>query len=634
MPSPSKDRDCRTHVLCGGAEMGANLSAVELVDADHCGSRCVDGSFKRDSECVPCNPSPCDTGQYRGACGAASDAECGPCTSAPEHSVHSGPGVPFDSDSCAWECSSGFFRGSGADCLPCNTGVCSIGEYRGACGMDADGACVDCTNSKPAYSVYVTGGVPSDADNCGWGCDVGFFQNADFSCTLCSALPGDASYTRAEAPGVDQCSWSCNAGHFLLDQGCAPCPLNSFKTSSGNESCAPCSFGSGATSSGSTACVCLAGFAPASAGGCEGCGTAACAAGQYRGPCTTSAQSVCLACTNAIPSGAVFAPLDAAACAWACEEGRELSGEACLLLASTAPAVAFTTPRPTAIAPSHVTVTFTAALQMSAAEFGGKRGGYVEGVAAALRRAASDVRIASVVQLGSRRRALSVLVETEVRVPAAEAAAVSSSVTVETLNSALASRGLTVSGVSDVKVLKTNGGEEETAGAASSDLAVIIGVAVAGAVVLIGTGVCIRVLRRNKTVVSEGRREPTVLEQIKLGALLAALDEVHVTAETNVARELGPVEVSDTLQVRGDHSTADEDSEDEVPAPSFDMGVALSIPEQGAGAFESLWAYGLEQRNGSLLGGGDCEGGGAAAGTAGAELRSVCGAAQPSTLMP
>ena len=207
-----------------------------------------------------------------------------------------------------------------------------------------------------------SGQIWSAAQSSCWMCPAGSFADAMICggaqrCTACTNKPGDASYTSAGAPGVDHCSWGCNAGHFYFNQACAPCPQQSFRASIGNESCFPCAPGSGTTGTGSGSCeICLSGFAPAKpAGGCEACHTAACATGQYRVPCTTSAQSVCVACTGAVPAGAVYSgpgePYDTDACPWACDEGRERSGESCLLPATTAPDVASTTPTPTATAP-------------------------------------------------------------------------------------------------------------------------------------------------------------------------------------------------------------------------------------------------------------------------------------------
>jgi hypothetical protein len=101
-----------------------------------------------------------------------------------------------------------------------------------------------------------------------------------------------------------------------------------------------------------------------------------------------------------------------------------------------------------------VVVTFTASIQMSAAQFDDVSDVYIAGVADALNVTESDVNITRVEEVVTRRRLLgvSVLVETAVTVPAEEAESVASSVTPENLNSALGSRNMTVVEVTDVAV--------------------------------------------------------------------------------------------------------------------------------------------------------------------------------------
>jgi hypothetical protein len=102
-------------------------------------------------------------------------------------------------------------------------------------------------------------------------------------------------------------------------------------------------------------------------------------------------------------------------------------------------------------------VTFPASLPMSAEEFDNVRVDYVEGVAVALNKPASDVSIVSVTEedtITTRRRllSLSVSVETAVKVKNDEVESLVSSVTHENLNNALVSKGITVNEVKEVVV--------------------------------------------------------------------------------------------------------------------------------------------------------------------------------------
>jgi hypothetical protein len=114
-----------------------------------------------------------------------------------------------------------------------------------------------------------------------------------------------------------------------------------------------------------------------------------------------------------------------------------------LLYATTTTTTGTTTPR------NFTNITFTATIGSSAVEFNTIRSVYITGVAAALNRVESDVHVVSVVEMGYRRRLLSVsvLVETQVQVPFDEALVLSQSSWVDTMKSGLAGQGITVAAV-------------------------------------------------------------------------------------------------------------------------------------------------------------------------------------------
>jgi hypothetical protein len=96
-------------------------------DSNSCPWKCAPTYFRREGACAACSTSTCPLGQFRGPCGESEDGACGACTTKPPNSEFSGGGIPFDKDQCPWVCMAGYFKkdGSCAACsaAPCDAGM-------------------------------------------------------------------------------------------------------------------------------------------------------------------------------------------------------------------------------------------------------------------------------------------------------------------------------------------------------------------------------------------------------------------------------------------------------------------------------------------------------------------------------
>ena len=287
----------------------AYTSPGKPFDSNTCQWACNTGYFKSSNLCKACTTAVCSTGQYRGACGAESDGACLPCTAKPANSNFVGAGSPYNTNSCAWACASGFFQSAGT-CAACTSTPCSIGQYRSACSASADGKCVPCTNPIPANAAYSSAGNPYDANTCAWVCNAGYFngggvcqpcstaacpagqyrgrctQTGDGPCLACTSKPASSNFVGPGSPyNTDSCPWGCVAGYYTTGAACASCT------------------------------------------------TSACGVGFFRTACGVAADSKCTPCTNPIPANAAYSaassPYDSNNCAWACNPGYFRSGAAC-----------------------------------------------------------------------------------------------------------------------------------------------------------------------------------------------------------------------------------------------------------------------------------------------------------------
>ena len=104
---------------CTPCPAGTSSEQVGASSSSTC-TACASGttSAAGSRECPACSTGSCAVGEFRGACAAATDAPCWPCSAPPEHAVHTGAGQPFDADDCAWECESDFFK-TNSTCAAC-----------------------------------------------------------------------------------------------------------------------------------------------------------------------------------------------------------------------------------------------------------------------------------------------------------------------------------------------------------------------------------------------------------------------------------------------------------------------------------------------------------------------------------
>ena len=138
-------------------------------------TECATGYYKAGSICLSCATGNCGIGFYRANCTATMNSNCVPCTGKPMNAEYTSVGSPYDVDNCSWTCNSYFWQDSATTCQPCSTSICSPGMYRTACSMIADGACQNCSKTKPAFAHWTTGGIPYNKDNCQWACDTGYY---------------------------------------------------------------------------------------------------------------------------------------------------------------------------------------------------------------------------------------------------------------------------------------------------------------------------------------------------------------------------------------------------------------------------------------------------------------------------
>jgi hypothetical protein len=346
----------------------------EPAAANNCAWTCSRGYFSNGGACSQCSGSQCAIGQYRSACSTNADGKCLACTNPiPPNAAYSAPGSPFDSNSCAWACNAGYYKNGNA-CPACSTTGCPVGQYRGSCSPDKDGACLACTR-KPASSSFVGAGSLYNADTCAWACVAGFYASAsacvqctttvcpvgqyriacaataDGRCAACTnPIPANAAYKSAGSPfDSNSCAWACNIGYFKNGNACqacstTPCAAGQYRGRCAQDSdsaCVACTvkpassnfIGAGSPYNADTcAWACVAGFYN-SASACVRCSTEQCAVGQYRTACTADANSRCAACTNPIPANAAYtsagSPFDSNNCAWACNAGYFKDGNTC-----------------------------------------------------------------------------------------------------------------------------------------------------------------------------------------------------------------------------------------------------------------------------------------------------------------
>ena len=178
------------------------------------------------SQCTPCTGGSCTGNSELVPCNRFANDYCQVCDK-PDFSVYV--------SGCTWQCVTGYYK-SGNQCFACTTydpnptsateTACAVGQYFRPCTADANGACVACTNFKPADSYYSTSSG-MDSDNCAWACNAGF-EKTWSTCQACgpgtySSTPGT---TCRECPKCPAGQWNnacggANAGGGVA--GCASC---------------------------------------------------------------------------------------------------------------------------------------------------------------------------------------------------------------------------------------------------------------------------------------------------------------------------------------------------------------------------------------------------------------------------
>ena len=316
-----------------------------------------------------CDSWLCSLGYSRTLLSSNMGYYCSPCSAKPPAFASF---VPLDSNSssnfaisspvngyddpttCSWACNPGFVLNNAGicvrttcassqylsnvsgKCLPCNTAVCSLTQYKKPCTADSDAACLncstcdvgkyligcqsgrdqtclDCSNKyeicgaiNGSISMYTSPGVLQS--NCLWKCIDGYYRsgdmcrlctttscgvglyraacapNADAPCVPCSGLQDHAAFFTAGAPyNVDNCQWACIDSYYLQQTG------NSSK--------------------------CVACLQPSS-----------CAKGMYIAQCTRTENYKCVACPTILHADFIRA----GACDFKCTSGFYRNGTQCV----------------------------------------------------------------------------------------------------------------------------------------------------------------------------------------------------------------------------------------------------------------------------------------------------------------
>ena len=300
----------------------------------------------------------------------------------------------------------------------------------------------------------------SDAEGC-QECQALHYRNLG-ECTLCTSCP------------VATFAQSCGG----IDAGtCTNCPEGTYKNAVGPDVCLPCDAGYKSVAGKYCAwcpsgnwdkCACDAGYYVVD-GVCSLCPT-----NTYR-PVTEDDTATCLTCPT--QSQAPVGSVSVAACT--CTEGYAVTSNGrCRKTVQTMPVV-------------QVAVT----LPLSKAQFEAQEHLFVEALASAAGVTVADVSVVSVTESNGR-RLLASSVEVQSEIQSADAAAVSSTLTSASLNAKLSEKGLPASTgmTTSIRALPVVNAAPPTAVksvAKKSNVALIAGIAAAGAVLLAFAGAAV-----------------------------------------------------------------------------------------------------------------------------------------------
>ena len=260
---------CPTGVSATPCPAGTYNALYGATDASFClpwsGTVCNGGQYvlsppnaTRDVVCSACRTA-CPAGQYRvGVCSGATTADvvqCADCRSCPDGSFR-------------WPPCDGT-QASDSVCSTCSVGGCVAGMYRGACGSDRDGACVNCSACAPGYynrgCAGGTDGVCARCSSCQTGTvqyrpcggvlDVGCNGGACNATRSCGSL--FCSYGVLLKPGCNM-TWADYTGgqNFLCltssTQGtCQLCPAGYYASGA---YCLECPYGQSCDAGGAVQC--------------------------------------------------------------------------------------------------------------------------------------------------------------------------------------------------------------------------------------------------------------------------------------------------------------------------------------------------------------------------------------------
>ena len=414
------------------AEASARLNSFVLTNPDtgQC-TACVAGKYKitGSSACIDCG-----VGTYSTSTGATISTTCVTCPTSSSSPLAS-------SAVAACTCNSGFTGPHGGSCT-----ACVAGKYKTSTGSVA---CTDCL-----AGTYSTSTGATLAATCLL-CPINTFSGASSSsCQQCQAnalsVAGSASqefcycksgYAHVEGSYTcricDPGTWNsqlgrtacskCSVGLFSVHYGavgvetCLSCPLGQWSPE-GSPNCNLCPVNSraGASSGAITNCACDAGFSGPNGGTCSACTT-----GQYKNASGTSA------CVNCV--GGMYSNATGASMCTSCPTGLySRNGVNCTI--------------------DNVgvyLVKMSVSLPMSRQEFNGSAQiTFKRSVALAAGVSSTVVRIDRILDMDggvARRRLLATGIGVDTSVQAASesvASAISTSLTAETLNSALTAAGL------------------------------------------------------------------------------------------------------------------------------------------------------------------------------------------------
>ena len=180
---------------------------------------CASGFFTdrpEASSCALCTPiQRCRTGQYWRQCPGNADGHCVQCSmhELPENAQFSGPGFPFETDTCPWSCDEGYVETEGV-CV-----ACPAGQFRST----ATGECTECS--------FPTTSLAAGATAC-TACETGFYfvAYASEGHAVCNRCEGRHTTTlgpsgRSEFSNVCR----CDVGYFGFSWGCQRCPAGGYK---------------------------------------------------------------------------------------------------------------------------------------------------------------------------------------------------------------------------------------------------------------------------------------------------------------------------------------------------------------------------------------------------------------------